>query len=160
MQTGEGTGSEIQAGEFLANTWWHHQMETFSTLLAPCMGNSQSVVHCPHKGQWRGSLIFSLICAWINSWINTREAGDQFSSWHHTNTRKHTCMNYGILFHVSVIDINPCVSYYGGQIHGMLVANMPSRVTSVIFSQNARREIYRRMCKVIKQRVTQQIIYL
>ena len=26
--------------------------------------------------QWRGALMFSLICAWINSWVNKREAGD------------------------------------------------------------------------------------
>ena len=30
----------------------------------------------PHKGQWRGALMFSLICAWINRWVNTGEAGD------------------------------------------------------------------------------------
>ena len=30
----------------------------------------------PHKGQRRGALMFSLICAWMNSWVNTREAGD------------------------------------------------------------------------------------
>ena len=29
-----------------------------------------------HKGQWRGALKFSLICAWINGWVNNREAGD------------------------------------------------------------------------------------
>ena len=29
-----------------------------------------------HKGQWRGILIFSLICAWINGWVNNGEAGD------------------------------------------------------------------------------------
>ena len=29
-----------------------------------------------HKGQWRGALMFSLICAWINVWVNNREAGD------------------------------------------------------------------------------------
>ena len=28
------------------------------------------------KGQWRGALIFSLICAWINDWVNNRETGD------------------------------------------------------------------------------------
>ena len=28
------------------------------------------------KGQWCGALIFSSICAWINSWVNNREAGD------------------------------------------------------------------------------------
>ena len=31
----------------------------------------------PHKkGQWRGALMFSLICVWINDWVNNREAGD------------------------------------------------------------------------------------
>ena len=29
-----------------------------------------------HKGQWRGALMFSLICAWINRWVNNRDAGD------------------------------------------------------------------------------------
>ena len=29
----------------------------------------------PHKGQWRGVLMFSLICAWINGWVNSGEAG-------------------------------------------------------------------------------------
>ena len=32
--------------------------------------------HFPHKGQWRGALMFSLIFAWINGWVNNREAGD------------------------------------------------------------------------------------
>ena len=30
----------------------------------------------PHKCQWRGALVFSLIWAWINGWVNNREAGD------------------------------------------------------------------------------------
>ena len=33
-------------------------------------------VNSPHKGQWRGALMFSLTCARINSWVNNREAGD------------------------------------------------------------------------------------
>ena len=32
-------------------------------------------IHSPHKGLWRGAL-FSLICVWINGWVNNREAGD------------------------------------------------------------------------------------
>ena len=39
-------------------------------------GIRQSAVNSPHKGQWRGALLFSLICAWINGWINNREAGN------------------------------------------------------------------------------------
>ena len=33
-------------------------------------------VNTPHKGQWRGALMFSLICAWTNGWVNNREADD------------------------------------------------------------------------------------
>ena len=33
-------------------------------------------VNSPHKGQWRGAFMFSLICVWINNWINNIEAGD------------------------------------------------------------------------------------
>ena len=57
-------------------TWWRHQMETFSALLAICAGNSPVPVNPPHKGQCRGALMFSLIYAWINGWVNNREAGD------------------------------------------------------------------------------------
>ena len=35
-----------------------------------------SPVNSPHKGQWRGALMFTLICARINVWVNNREAGD------------------------------------------------------------------------------------
>ena len=56
--------------------WWRHQMETFSASLAFVRGIHRSPVNSPHKGQWRGALMFSLICVWINGWVNTREAGD------------------------------------------------------------------------------------
>ena len=39
-------------------------------------GIHRSPVNSQHKGQWRGALVFSLICAWINGWVNNREAGD------------------------------------------------------------------------------------
>ena len=39
-------------------------------------GIHRSPVNSPHKGQWCRALIFSLICVWINSWVNKREAGD------------------------------------------------------------------------------------
>ena len=51
-------------------------METFSALLAICEGNSPVPEISPHKGQWRGALMFSLIWAWINGWVNNREACD------------------------------------------------------------------------------------
>ena len=33
-------------------------------------------MNSPHKSQWRGALMFSVICVWINGWVNNREAGD------------------------------------------------------------------------------------
>ena len=45
-------------------------METFSALLALWPVNS------PHKGPWREALMFSLVYACINGWVNNREAGD------------------------------------------------------------------------------------
>ena len=39
-------------------------------------GIHRSPVNSLHKGQWRGALMFSLIYAWINDWVNNREAAD------------------------------------------------------------------------------------
>ena len=39
-------------------------------------GIHRSPVNSPHKGQWSGALMFSLICARINDWVNNGEAGD------------------------------------------------------------------------------------
>ena len=39
-------------------------------------GIHRSPVNSPHKGQWRGALMFSLICVRINGWVNNGEAGD------------------------------------------------------------------------------------
>ena len=51
-------------------------METISASLALCAGNSPVTGEFPHKGQWRVALKLSLICAWINDWVNNRETGD------------------------------------------------------------------------------------
>ena len=60
-----------------SSSWWRHKMETFFALLALCAGNSLVTGNFPsHKGQWHGALMFSLICAWINRWVNNRQAGD------------------------------------------------------------------------------------
>ena len=53
-------------------TWWRHQMETFSALLAICAGNSPVRT----KASDAELSCFSLICAWIFRWVNTRETGD------------------------------------------------------------------------------------
>ena len=39
-------------------------------------GINRSPANSPHKGLWRGALIFFFICAWINGWVNNGGAGD------------------------------------------------------------------------------------
>ena len=56
--------------------WWRHQMKTGSALLTLCVGIHQTQVNSPHKGQCRGALMFSLLSAWINIWVDNHETGD------------------------------------------------------------------------------------
>ena len=51
---------------------WKH----FPRYLPFVRGIHRSPVNFSHKGQWRGALMFSLIYARINGWVNNREAGD------------------------------------------------------------------------------------
>ena len=59
-----------------------------------------------HKGQWRGALMFSLICVWIYGWVNNREAG---------NLRRHRG-------HHNVI-VMICVAGYMGRIDFIRYSN-------------------------------------
>ena len=54
-------------------TWWRHQMEIFSALLVLWVRGNSPVTG---ESQRRGALMFSLIWAWTNSWVNNRDAGD------------------------------------------------------------------------------------
>ena len=56
--------------------WWCHQVDTFLRYWLfegnpPVTGGFS-----PHKGQWCGALMFSLICAWTKRWGNNRHGGD------------------------------------------------------------------------------------
>ena len=58
-------------------SWWSHQMKTFSALLGLCAGKSPVTGHrwiSPTKA--RDADLRSLICAWTNGWVNSRDAGD------------------------------------------------------------------------------------
>ena len=61
---------------FMPCAWWRHQMNKFRRHWPFVRGIHRSPVNSPHKGQWRGALMFSLICAWIYGWVNNRDAGD------------------------------------------------------------------------------------
>ena len=52
-------------------------------------------VNSPHKSQWRGAMMFSLICTCIYGWVNNGEAGDL--------RRHHACYDVTVMetrFHV------------------------------------------------------------
>ena len=57
-------------------TWWRHQMETFYALLVICVGNSPVPDEFPTQRPVTRTLMLSLICVWINGWVNNGEAGD------------------------------------------------------------------------------------
>ena len=96
---------------------WHNQMEIFSTLLALCAGNSPDTGKFPQKGQWHGALMFSLICAWTNGWVNNRDANDLR---HHRTHYDITIVSYHqfLVIHVICLSIlswvaSPTVGQYG-----------------------------------------------
>ena len=51
---------------------WKHHARNWQFV----RGIKRSSVNSPHKSQWLGALMFSLICAWTNGWVRTHEAGD------------------------------------------------------------------------------------
>ena len=78
-----------------------HQMRHSSRYLPFVRGIHRSPVNFPHKGQWRGALVFSLIFVWIIGWVNNREAG---------NLRR-----YRAYYDVSVITLSwsiICIDWY------------------------------------------------
>ena len=61
--------------ELLTIWWWRHQMETVSALLTVCVGNSPVTGEFPTQRPVTRNFDVSLICAWINGWVNNHEAG-------------------------------------------------------------------------------------
>ena len=54
--------------------WKCAQHDDIMILLALCEGNPP--MDSPHRGQWWGTLVFSLLLAWANCWVNSRSASD------------------------------------------------------------------------------------
>ena len=92
-------------------------------------GIHRSPVNSPHKGQWRGALMFSLICPWINDWVNNSEAGDLKRHRGHYDVNVMICcglipvefthsvfpnqlVNYRIPFHIENIDKETYIVWY------------------------------------------------
>ena len=106
-------------------SWWRHQIETFSALLALCAGNSPVTGEFPAQKPMTRSLMFSLICAWIN----TREAGDlNIHSFEYTPVRLviwdaiatiMTSCNGNV--HQNQIFVYVCVCYWSLQMNGNIL---------------------------------------
>ena len=70
--------------EWLTDDWSHFgrrhddviKWKHFPRYWPVVRGIHRSPVNSPHKDHWRGALMFSLICIWINGWVNNHEAGD------------------------------------------------------------------------------------
>ena len=64
---------------FKRKQYWHDDVikwKHFPRYWPFVRGIHRSPVNSLHKGPWRVALKFSLICVWINGWVNDREAGD------------------------------------------------------------------------------------
>ena len=63
---------------------------------------NRSPVNSPHKGQWRGAFVFSLISAWLSGWINNPEAGDLRRHHGHCDvtimTSQGSCIRFALCF--------------------------------------------------------------
>ena len=55
---------------------WRHRNDLWGPMSCTSGQFHRGPVNSPHKDQWRRALMFSLICVWINGWVNNREAGD------------------------------------------------------------------------------------
>ena len=65
-------------------------------------GIHQSLVNSHHKAQWRGTLMFSLNCTWINGWVNNCEAGDLKCHGAHCDIT--LMLHYDIMIRISMIN--------------------------------------------------------
>ena len=71
--------SSLGAGTSIATSITHDDVIKWKHFLRYWLfvrGIHLSPVNSPHKGQWRGALMFSLPWVWISGWVNNREAGD------------------------------------------------------------------------------------
>ena len=85
-------------------------------------GIHQSPVNSPHKGQWRGALIFSLICAWTNDWVNNSEAG---------NLRRHRAhYDVTVMVQPELTIKTMAVIFYSSQLTSYLFYLMSITITS------------------------------
>ena len=80
-------------------TWWRHQIETFSTLLALGKGNSPVTCDFPSQRQVKRYFDVFFDLPWTNGWVNNRYAGDK---------RRH-CAHFGVTVMTTKVRRSPQV---------------------------------------------------
>ena len=96
---------------------WKH----FSRYWPFARGIHRSPMNSLHKGQWRGALMFSLICAWINDRVNNREA---------SHLRRHRA-HYDVTDVVQYNDKNIAITTKYGSVY-MPLGNAISSLVKII----------------------------
>ena len=95
---------------FRRSNWWSHddviKWKGFPRYWPFVRGIHRSPMNSAHKVQWRGDLMFSLICAWIKGCVNNREVGDLRRSHAHydVNVMRWHCVTaswHEHVFHIS-----------------------------------------------------------
>ena len=101
-------------------SWWRYQMETFSALLALCAGNSPVPDEFPAQRPVTWSFHNSFICAWMNDWVNYREA---------SNLRRHRAhYDVTVMFHLRVPNLQ-----MSGRDLNMQPCNGPPRLDDITY---------------------------
>ena len=80
-----------------------------------------SPVNSPHEGQWRWSLMFSVICAWINGWLNNK-----WGWWFETRRA-----NYDVIVMLTIIFTVRTKVYFCHWIHGHMMTSSNGKIFRV-----------------------------
>ena len=96
---------KTQRYQCILQSIWHDDVIKWNHYWPFVRGIQRWPVSSPHKGQWCGALMFSLICVWTNRWANTRDAGDLWRAHAHYDV---IVMNISANFNV----MSTCLQVY------------------------------------------------
>ena len=91
-------------------------------------GIHRSPLNSPHKSQWRGALMFSLICARINGWVNNGEAED-FRRYR-THYEVTVIFQYNMMLHTALIQHNNV--HVGNRQYIVITKNTQTKASAVL----------------------------
>ena len=127
-------------GHLQPSRWHSHDMMTSSNRNIFRVTGHRSPVNSPHKGQWCEALMFSLICVWINGWVNNGEAGDLR---HHHAHYDGIVMISGEHFSLSPVQYqgiiythNPDAQFFHPRKVGSFFLNRSGVLTSILLLKN------------------------